>query len=126
MKLLKYFENFFESTIDEFGWEEISSSDFYEYTSSVNFQEFSETELKILNDFAMNHKLELSDTWNYKSSIKIYKENKFEITIVKRFEEYFYIRVTHTEPFLYRPSDNFMAEQRDGLTNLLNNISKLI
>ena len=73
MKLLKYFENFFESTIDEFGWEEISSSDFYEYTSSVNFQEFSETELKILNDFAMNHKLELSDTWNYKSSIKIYK-----------------------------------------------------
>ena len=106
--------------IGELGWKEITSKDFHSVDDP--YEEFSKDELYYLNEFVSKCKLELSDTWNSNSTIKIWKEDEFEIVILKKMGEWFYVRLTFTEPFLYIPTSNFIADQRDGLLNLLSEI----
>ena len=119
--------------IGEFGWKEITSKDFHSVDDP--YEEFSKDELYYLNEFVSKCKLELSDTWNSNSTVEICKQGEFEIMILKKRVEYFYVRLTFTpyaatgaysnlsaEPFLYRPTSNFIADQRDGLLNLLSEI----
>jgi oligoribonuclease NrnB/cAMP/cGMP phosphodiesterase (DHH superfamily) len=111
--------------IGELGWKEITSKDFHSVDDP--YEEFSKDELYYLNEFVSKCKLELSDTWNSNSTVEICKQGEFEIMILKKRVEYFYVRLTFTEPFLddtidYIPTSNFIADQRDGLLNLLSEI----
>lgn len=113
--------------IGELGWKEITHRDFDSVVQEFTFhveppEEFSKEELYYLNKFVSKWRLRLSDTWNSNSTIKIWKQDDFEIVILKKMGEWFYVRLTFTEPFLYRPESKFIADQRDGLQNLLSEI----
>ena len=108
--------------IGELGWKEITLVDYKFHSVDDPYEEFSKDELYYLKEFVSKCKLELSDTWNSNSTVEICKQGEFEIMILKKRVEYFYVRLAFTEPFLYRPTSNFIADQRDGLLNLLSEI----
>jgi hypothetical protein len=109
--------------IGEFGWKEITSTDFYSGNeNSAEYEELIKDELYYLNEFVSKWNLELSDTWNSNSTIKVWKQGDFEIVILKKSDEWFNVRLTFTEPFFYRPNGYYIADQRDGLQNLLSEI----
>jgi hypothetical protein len=66
--------------------------------------------------------IEVDDLSDANYILVIYDEYEDMLVILKKRGEWFYVRLTFTEPFLYRPESKFIADQRDGLQNLLSEI----
>jgi hypothetical protein len=121
--------------IGEFGWKEIALVDYNTGSSerlatgeSALNEPFTESDLYFFKQFANKFGLELSDTWNSGTAIKILSKDKikFEIRILKKSDGWYYTClqfVTH-KPGLksFWGHSYYIADQRDGLQNLLSEI----
>lgn len=125
----KYHEFLIESIKDkigEYGWEEITSTDYW--TNELTTEKFTEEELNFLDKFAKDLGLQKPTIWNFGCSWNAKKEKEFKITIMKFEEEWFIVSYHNEEPFLYRPEEWFIVDQNGirqqdyGLKHLLNYI----
>ena len=123
--------------IGEFGWKEIALVDYNTGSSerlatgeSALNEPFTESDLYFFEQFANKFGLELSDTWNSGSAIKILSKDKikFEIRILKKSDGWYYTCLQ----FDFLTNSNrlksfwghsyYIADQLDGLQNLLSEI----
>jgi hypothetical protein len=123
--------------IGEFGWKEIALVDYNTGSSerlatgeSALNEPFTESDLYFFKQFANKFGLELSDTWNSGTAIKILSKDKikFEIRILKKSDGWYYTCLQ----FVFLINSNrlksfwghsyYIADQLDGLQNLLSEI----
>jgi hypothetical protein len=123
MKNISKFSDFIveslKDNIPACGWKNITSTDYHNY--DVRSEKFTEEELEFLYDFAKSYNLKV-DEWNFGCTMKLSKDDDFSITILKENQEWFFVRLDFTEPFLYRPMSWYIVDQNDGLRNLLDHL----
>jgi hypothetical protein len=122
--------------IGEFGWKEITLVDYNTGSSerlatgeSALNEPFTESDLYFFDQFANKFGLELSDTWNSGSAIKILSKDKikFEIRILKKSDGWYYtclqfFRINSNGLKSFWGHSYYIADQLDGLQNLLSGI----
>jgi hypothetical protein len=122
--------------IGELGWKEITLVDYNTGSSerlatgeSALNVPFTESDLYFFKQFANKFVLELSDTWNSGSAIKILSKDKikFEIRILKKSDGWYYtclqfFRINSNGLKSFLGHSYYIADQLDGLQNLLSEI----
>jgi hypothetical protein len=117
------------------GWGEITLVDYNTGSSerlatgeSALNDAFTESDLYFFEQFANKFGLELSDTWNSGTAIKILSKDKikFEIRILKKSDGWYYtclqFVINSNRLKSFWGHSYYIADQLDGLQNLLSEI----